>query len=300
MTDEVLEQPQQTDEQAESDFAKGFSPAPEQSAPEQKTEQTSDAAGTETATETVAPKQEAKAAEPARIAGMTEEEWNAAVAKATGSQVEELRKEIRQNFGQIGNLTRTVNELKAARGNATAGRKITADLLKRVNEELPGLGQALAADLQEIMGGAEEAQANAEAKGQAFDPEKYFSEKVVPALQELEARNNEKAELRIVKSIHRDFDAVVKSEDFSGWLKTLPEDRQREVRESEDGFVAADAVTEFKTWRDRTKKDKTSKQTRLEAAVSPQGVPAGGGPQPTDEDAEFNAGFKRAAKTYAR
>lgn len=295
MTEEVLEQ-QQTEEQAEADFGKGFGAAPEQSAPEQKTEEKTEA----TATETEAPKQEAKAEEPVRIAGMTEEEWNAAVGKATGTQVEELRKEIRKNFGQIGDLTRTVNELKAARGNTAAGRRITAEALKRVNEELPGLGAALAADLQEIMGGADVAQAAAEAKGQTFDPEKYFSEKVVPALQQLEARNNERAELRIVKSVHRDFDAVVKTPEFSAWLKTMPEDRQKEIRESEDGFVAADAVTEFKTWRDKQGKTKQQQKSRLEAAVTPNGVPNAAGPQPTDEDAEFNKGFSKAGRAYAR
>jgi hypothetical protein len=93
-------------------------------------------------------------------------------------------------------------------------------------------------------------------KAKPFDPDAYFTQKLAPALEALEARANERAELRIVKSLHRDFDTVVKSPDFSAWLKTLPEARQKEVRESEDGFVAADAVTEFKGYADKQKKAK--------------------------------------------
>lgn len=306
MTEEAIQQTQETEQQAEADFNQGFSKAPEQSAPDANAEvKTGDATAkdAETVTGDSAAKEvkaEVPAEKPALIAGMTEADWNAAVAKAAGPLAEKLQADIRKNFGQIGEMNRVLQEVKqglsAGRG---PGRKITADLLKRVNEELPGLGDALAQDLSAILGGAEEAQANAEAKGQSFNAEDFYAKKVLPALQEAEARQNERAELRIVKSIHRDFDTVVKSPEFGAWVKTLPADRQKEVLESKDGFVAADAVTEFKSSAEKAKKDQQKKSNRLEAAVTPRGVPNAGAPS-TDEDpeAEFNSGFKKAGRKF--
>lgn len=284
----------------EAAFSKGFESAPAQAAPEQAApEQATETAPETTATETQTTKVEPTEAEkPQLIAGMTEADWNAAVAKAAGPLVEAARSEVRKNFGQIGELKKTLTELRgqiAAGGNAS--RKITAETLKRVNEELPGLGDALAQDLAEIFGSpaiqaeADKAQASAEAKGQTFDSEAFFAQKIGPALEQLEARANERAELRIVKSVHRDFEAVVKSPEFSSWLTALPEDRQKTIRESDDGFVAADAVTEFKAWRDKAAKQKADKANRLDRATTPSGDRRQSGHVPNDEEAEFNRGF---------
>lgn len=305
MTDQAIEQAETpSQEQEDAQFAQGFAAAPEQSAPETKTEATEDKPATDTETkpadDAAAPETKADApAESPRIAGMTESEWNAAVAKGVSPVAEELRKEIRKSFGQYGELNRQIQEMRQGLSAGKPGRKITADLLKRVNEEIPGLGDALAQDLSEILGTAEAAQAKAESKGEAFDQDKFITEKIKPALSDIEARLNQGAELRIVKSIHRDFDKVVKSPEFSAWLKALPEDRQKEVRESQDGLVAADAVTEFKGWSEKAKKDADRKTKRLETAVTPKGVP-GDAPTHEDEDALLAKGFNQAGKQYAR
>lgn len=309
---EVVEAPNA--EQEDADFEKGFNEARAHEAPaEKKPEQPAEKPEAEVASEPKAQakpeekteaKPEEKPAEqkPTLIGGMSEQDWNAAVAKAAG--IDALRQEIRKNFGQYGEVKRSLDDLaqKFAAGSQSgaARKKITAEMLKRVNEELPGLGDALAQDLSEVLGAAEAAEKKAEDQGKAFNPDAFFAEKLAPALKELEARANERAELRIVKSIHRDFDTVVKSEEFRGWLDALPADRQKEIRESEDGFVAADAVTEFKDHSAKQKKAKEQKKTRLESAVTPQGAPSAAGPTPKDEDADFDQGFKEAGKKYAR
>lgn len=299
MTEATVEAP--TAEQEDADFAKGFDSAAAVAPADTKAEQKPEPQAETKPEEKVEAKPEEKPVEQKPlIAGMTEEQWNAAVAKAVDA--EGLRTEVRKNFGQIGELKRTITELSqklSASATPGAARKITAAMLKRVNEELPGLGDALAQDLSEALGAAEVAQQKAEDQGKAFDPKAFFTESVLPALQQVEARANERAELRIVKSIHRDFETVVKTPEFATWLGTLAPARQKEVRESEDGFVAADAVTEFKKYSDEQKKAKAKKQTRLEAATTPQGAGQAGGPTPKDEDAEFNAGFQQAGKKYA-
>lgn len=306
----------ETVQSEERDFASGFDNAQgAQPSPEAKKDEKAEVvpeepkteAATEVKTETV------PAEKPALIAGLTEEEWAARVAKGVNPVAAELRDSIRKNFSQIGEINRTVQELSrklSAGGSNAYARKITSEALKRVSEELPGLGEALAADLSAIFdspaqaAAEEKAKQEAEDKGQKFDPavffEKFYAEKIGPALEQLETRANEKAELRIVKSVHRDFDAVVKSEEFSSWLGTLSPERRKEVRESDDGLVAADAVTEFKAWHEQAKKKKETNQKRLEQATTPKGDKSQTSLPVQDEDADFNRGFKTADKKYAR
>lgn len=239
--------------------------------------------------------------EPVLINGVPEAEWNAAVAKAATPLVEQARAEIRKNFGQIGEVNKALKEIReqlAAGGSTVSRKKITAEALKRVNEELPGLGDALAQDLADFLDSpavaaqAATAQAAAEAKGQTFDPKAFFETMIGPALAQVEARTNERAELRIVKSMHRDFDQVVASPEFSAWLGTLPAEEQAHIRDSEDGFVAADAVTDFKAWRTAQQQAKTKNQNRLTRAVTPQGDAVPSSHIANDEESAFDAGFK--------
>lgn len=241
------------------------------------------------------------AAEPVLINGMPEAEWNAAVARAATPLVEAARAEIRKNFGQIGEVNKALKEIReqiaAGRSTTASRKKITAEALKRVDEELPGLGTALAADLAEFLDSpavaaeAATAQANAEARGQVFDAEAFFSTKIGPALAQLEARANERAELRIVKSMHRDFDQVVASPEFGSWLGTLPAEEQTRIRDSEDGFVAADAVTDFKAWRTAQQQAKAKNKDRLKGAITPQGDRQPASHVSNDEEAAFAAGY---------
>jgi hypothetical protein len=268
-------------------FAAGFDTAPAQAAPETEP----DAAAASAEPEPPAP--------PAKkLAEMTEEELRGFVAAETAKTVEELRSDNRKNFGQIGDIKRTLTDLQtklAAGGSTAARKKLTAEALKRVNEELPGLGDALAQDLAEFLDSpavaaeAADAKEAAEAKGQTFDPEAFFAQKIGPALGEIEARANARAERRILISIHRDFDAVVKSPEFSEWLKRLPPERHTEIVNSDDALVAADAVTEFKA----RAKPKQSTSSRLASAV-----PASGDRTPAthianDDEADFEKGFKQ-------
>lgn len=299
MTEAVVEN--QQEDTSEADFAKGFSearveapaPAAEIAKPQE-----------EAKTEVVVPEEKPVEQKPSGpIVFQSMDEFNAAVEKS--AKVAKLEEENRRNFSQYGELKRALSEMSqklATGGTPTARKQITAAMLKRVNEELPGLGDALAQDLSDVLGGAEAAQAKAESQGKAFDPDAYFAEKLNPAFQALETRIKEqeqRAELRIVKRLHPDFDKVVKSSEFGEWLKTLPEAKQKEMRESEDGDVAADAVTEFKTYTDKQKKAKEKTNKRLESAVAPQGAAKPDGPVQQDEEAAFTSGYQTAGKKYA-
>ena len=290
---QTAEQTQAAAVEAEEAFSAGYG-EPEAKAPGEQSP-------AENATnEGAQPVKEAAAApavvQPVLINGMPEAEWNAAVARAATPLVEQARAEIRKNFGQIGEVNKALKEIRdniAAGGSTASRKKLTAEALKRVNEELPGLGDALALDLAEFLDSpATAAKAAAEASGQVFDAEAFFSTKIGPALSQLEARANERAELRIVKSMHRDFDQVVISPEFVAWLGTLPAEEQTRIRESEDGFVAADAVTDFKAYRKAQGQAKANNQNRLQSALTPSGDKQPGSHIANDEESAFDAGFK--------
>lgn len=309
----VIEQPAagsaEAEKAADAEFSKGFDKAqgeklsPETKTPEKKVEAAPAAAATET-TPASEVKTEVKTGEtPAQnkgplIAGMTEDEFKAALAKG-GQAKDHVDAEVRKVFSKIGEINRTVQELAKNLSAGKSGRKITAEALKRVNEELPGLGDALAQDLSEILGSTEVAQAAAEAKGQVFDPEAYHAEKLAPALQAMEARIakvSEEAQTELLEFMHPDFESVLKGDDFKAWLLTLPEDRRKTVVESPRAVVAGKAITEFKTWKEAAAKEAAKKKSRLEGAVTPQGAGAPPSQRSQDDDADFSAGYNKAAK----
>lgn len=309
--EDVTATPQQQEVQAEDDLAAGFNkvhgekglPSPESKtndkpaeakpeekpAPEQKPEATPGAKPADTP---------AKTADEPRIAGMTETELKAALAKG-GEAKAHVDAEVRKVFGKLGEIQRTVQDLSKSLSAGRSGRKITADLLKRVNDELPGLGDALAQDLSEILGGAEAAQDAASKQGKTIDLDAYHQEKLAPALAAMEARIaqvSESAQLELVTYIHPDFEQTVQGDEFKKWLDTLAEERRKEVVESPRAMVAAKAVTEFKEWKVKAAKEAAKQKNRLEGAITPRGGGAPPTPQQPDEEADFAAGYKKAVK----
>lgn len=231
------------------------------------------------------------------IAGMTEEQLKAALGKGAAWETE-----VRKVFSKVGEINRTVQELSKAiaAGSNKSTRKITAEQLKRVSEELPGLGEALAQDLAGIFGDTEvatkQAEATAAAQGKPFDADAFFAEKIGPALETVKAQANESAQTELLEYMHPGYSATLKTPEFNTWLQSLPAARQKEVVESPRAVVAGKAIAEFKDWHAKAQKAQERNKTRLEGAITPKG---GGSPpgQPTqDDEADFASGFKKATR----
>ena len=303
-TPEVQQQtPEQVAAAAEASFASGYGKARGSEPPPEPAEKTDTAAAAapETTAEVkkdAAPevKQEPIPEAP-RVFGLTEAEFKAEMVKA-GSVGAKVNEEVRKVYSKIGEINRTVQELSKNLSAGKTSRKITAEALKRVNEELPGLGSALAQDLSEILGGAEVAQAAAETKGQAFDPDKYHAEKLAPALEAMEARIAkvaEDAQTELLSYMHSDYEAFLKTDTFKAWLQTLPADRREFVVTSPRAVVAGSAITEAKEWADKKAKAEAKAKERLEAAIPPKGSGAAPVQQSDDEEAAFRRGYKKRA-----
>lgn len=174
--------------------------------------------------------------------------------------------EVRKVHNKIGELNRTIQDLakSLATSKTPAARKaITAEMLKEVNDELPGLGDALAKSLGRIFDSPEgtaemlQAKAAAEAKGQEFDPEKYFAEKVAPALKDAEARSAAQLptmmadlEQKIYLNIaHKGWDKTVKTPEFIAFAyeggPTEAERRAMSQLEATDPAQAERLLTDY-------------------------------------------------------
>lgn len=301
----------------DKDFAAGFGKAQEAKAiSTEPPAQASSAQASEPAQSTEAqPSSDAQEpAQPAGESGPTEkteaeqlrEFFAAELARRdqeNKAALEALRADLRKNFGQIGEVKSTTAALRseiAARNPSKLDPVLVEQLAKDADEELPGLGAVLKKHLPAMLQGnagavaqvTEAAKAAAQEQGTAFNPTEFYEKSIAPALAQLETRVNVAAELRVVKALHRDFDQVMKDPAFAAWIATLPAERQTYYRDSEDGLVAAEAITEFKAAKEAAAKDKDRKQNRLEAAVQPKGAPRQPAEPPNDDD-DFLKGFSR-------
>lgn len=244
------------------------------------------------------PKVEDPPAPGTLIAGMTEAELKAALGKS-GEVEARLQAEIRKNFGQIGEMNRTIKELKDSLAAAPSARKLT---LTKLRADFPDLADALEADLSAADTATATAQAEAKTQGTTFDPDAYFAEKVGPALAEAEARANRNAEVRILKYAHPDYQTVIYADpkeglytdEFKAWNATQTPERQKLIQDSEDAIEIAGIVTEFKAWKAAQAKAAKSKKDRLENAVAPTSNGAAPPAPETDEDALMAKGYARA------
>jgi hypothetical protein len=329
-----------TQEAADADLAAGFAKVHslKEGSPEaQPPAETPQPAADEAAAKKTADEAAAKAAQAAAPSAETQRAQYDAALKT------HVDTEVRKVYSKIGELNRTIQELtKNLAAGKNASRKITSEALARVNAELPGLGDALALDLDAILNSpvaaaqVQEARAEAEAKGVPFDPEKYYAEKVAPALQAVEARSQaalpamldearQKARLDIV---HDGWEDTVKLPEFTAFAyvngptpeerahlaqleATDPQAAERQLAAhmrkypqwwADTGNLvmsekASDAIRLLDAFKARkTPAARQSTTSRLERAIAPKGGGATPAPAINDEEADLAAGFQKVAR----
>jgi len=278
----------QTDEQAQASFKAGFDAVRNKVHGDEKPTSTSEPQKDLTKDEPTAAQPDGAPAkvdepEPIVLAGMTESQIKAALAKVSllESQVTQVRD---KTMGKFGEVERILGDLK--KGKAP---QITGKAFKRLENELgPEIAQAIADDLGEIMG-----------EEPAAKQEPGKTEAPVAATQvDLDAeRARFKAE-GALEAKHPDWMAKMGSDDFSLWLGVLDPSIKAAVESSSDpAFIhkALDAYGEWKSAADKAKQAAAGKQTRLARATAPQG--GGGVVQSVIPDEEgFARGFEMVRK----
>lgn len=263
---------------------------------------------------------------------LTPAEIRAAVEK-TRTFDEQLEKRAQLIFSKVGELHRNhlAEVQKALKAGGSSARRINADALKKmvadINGELPGFGEIFERGLptvltEEIVAGAEQAQATAQAQGKPFDQEAYYAEKVAPALKELEARAAQQqarlmAEARQYARLdakHEDWESAINSPEFVTWAYRngpTPEERQQQWQLEQSNPAAAatafstlmqkypqwwaasghlinsdkavDAIKLLDEFKASKKPAASPNKARLEAAIPVKGTPGGARPQTESE-----------------
>lgn len=265
------QQTEQTEEQAEAEFASGFegTETPPQKAEGQKPQEPA-----QTEQQPVAQEQTSAGETPAEdpLAGLNPAQVRELLAKA--SQFDSFKEEFTKTrdtlFGKLGEVNRTISNLQGQ-----SGGKLTPEAFKSISERLgPEVAEAMAKDLAGVV-----------PSGQPID----LDEKIKPHLEKVRAEMQLEFERRSLLRQHKDFYEQANTPEFQLWLNQQDEDTRKQWPESIDSDWLGEKMTDFKSWRDGLAK-KQEKQKRLEQAIAPvgtQAVQAG----MSDEDA-FLAGFK--------
>lgn len=223
--------------------------------------------------------------------GMPASQVKAILAKAAEFDrlKEQMTHESQKMYGKFGEFQKKINQLQQ---QSAAGQpvKVTKDSLKRTLSDYPELAEALADDLGEIL----------KSPASGFD-QAQVDTLVSEKLSQEVARINQANEQKLLAFAHRDYKQVLTSDDFKIWRATLPSDVQQALDSTWDATFVADAITEFKTWKQKSAVDadaaRTRRTKRLENAVVPNGAPSQGAAKLPDHTG-LSAGFNRVRKKF--
>jgi hypothetical protein len=250
----------------------------------------------EVSTEHESVEQEEKQERVEVIPGYTKEEIDAALAA-----IPKLQSALDRTNGTYGSRLaeqqKLIEELRNQKQQQVEQvqsqvSKLSPESLKRLRAEFPELAEVLAEDLSEIIVPQSQADITTIKReyDKRFDELRQTSEKekVEMGRQMLEWLHPDWQEVAMYNTNEQGMITSWNDPKFGYWLTTQPEDVQQEIINSDNAFKLAKHITKYK---DSLKPATTNKkQTNLERAVQPQGVPSVRAPSDLDEEeAAFNA-----------
>lgn len=187
---------------------------------------------------------------------------------------------VRRLHGEIGNINRTLLQLQTPAPSPVIDAD-DAELDASV-EEYPELAGPLVKKIRSL-----EARLSQQPAQQA--PED-FDDRVSATVTKI----REKDAIEALTEEHPDFQTVRDTPQYKTWLASKPPEFQTRFNTTWNPAVVARGLTEFK---DSLKK-RDSKQHRLAAAVTPQGVSQPAGPSTLPDEAGLLVGYNRGPKRH--
>lgn len=199
---------------------------------------------------------------------------------------------VRKMHGEIGELNRTMKQLKALenKAEAPADDELAAALssAEKVAEEYPDIAGPLVKAIKALQ---------SRQPTPAVDPS--------PDLEQLESTQatneperdehgytvEERAAIKALDEVHPDRFKVKASPEFQTWMASKPPEYQTKVNTSWNPAVLSKCFDDFKA----TLAARKSKQNRVEAAVQPSGTPQRSQPTVLPDEAGIERGYKRRA-----
>lgn len=210
---------------------------------------------------------------PKLIAGFTEDQVKDLLAKA--AEVDKLKEREAKVFGTLGSLKQSIDAIRSQPQAPQGSQAVKLNgALKRLSAEFPEMAAMLSEDLNEALQGSGGAPGGMDSQ----------------ALNDRLEHAGKTMELKMLSMAHRNWQRDVMTPEFEQWKGTLPPDELQIVKDSWDAVAVSAALDKFKEWKSAATQAKQSRQSRLEAAITPRG-----NKQPTpvmSEDDAFLAGFK--------
>jgi len=213
---------------------------------------------------------------------LTQDDLTAALAAQKQEHQQEMQRIHDKVFGKVGELKQRIDGMKSA-------GSFSAKTRERLTAEFPELAAMLFEDDDPPVP-APAATAPAEPAAPVSTP--------TPAQTAWEEDPLKVMERRLLTRDHKDWEQVVVSPAFNTWRTTVlaPTDNEK-LDEVWDADFVSEKLTEFKAWQAEQAKIAQAnkvKQDRLDAAVTPRGVPRGSaaGFSDDDEEAAMEAAYK--------
>lgn len=189
---------------------------------------------------------------------------------------------VRRMHGEIGNINRTLKALQSpAKAEAAPADDELAAALKSA--------EAAAEEYPEVVGPLVKALKASIARQPAVQAQpEDIDERVTTAVSRIRETDAREA----LMEEHPDFMTVRETPEYKTWLASKTPEFQERFLNTWNPAVVAKGLTEFK---DSLKK-REQKQTRLAAAVTPQGVPQKAGQSTLPDDAGFSVGYNKGRK----
>jgi len=188
-------------------------------------------------------------------------------------------------FGKIGELQQRIEQMKAV------GARISPTAKTRLAADFPELAEML-------FDGADDVTADTTIKPAAQQQHTLSTDDIRKAV---EAETTQKLERRLLTRDHSDWEQVVVTPEFKGWMAKLPPQEQQALNTTWNADLVSRKLTEFKKFRvtqsDAFKAKQAKKmelKKRLEGALTPKGVSKAVGLTPshlTDEEAAMEKAF---------
>lgn len=189
---------------------------------------------------------------------------------------------VRCLHGEIGNINRTLKQLQtpAQPEAAPVDDELTAALkdAEAVAQEYPELAGPLVKALKVSMARQTPVQAAPE----------DITERITTAMK----KQREQDAMEALAEEHPDYETVRDTPEYKTWLSSKTPEFQERFTTTWNPAVVAKGLTEFKD----SLKARERKQTRLAAAVTPQGTPQQGKSSTLPDDAGFSVGYNKGRK----
>jgi hypothetical protein len=223
----------------------------------------------------------------------------ASQVRAQLEQVSVIRSHFDQQLskahGKIGELNRTLQELKGSRAGPG---KVNTEALRRLRDEY---GSDLADTIASMFTPHGTDEATPAQPSAPEDINAIVERRLQGEVSKLTGEFNQ----RLLSIAHPDWRELPRSPDWSVWFSEKTPEQQAELRDSEDASWVAQQLTEFKGWvkakqaaNAASARSRADKSRRLETAVAPMGAPATSTPANIKQaQADFEAGFKAARGT---